>query len=308
MAVTIHDLAKIAGLNASTISRALRGDERVKPATRRRIQELARQHGYSPNLPARQLARGKTGNLWFCFGSADSDIERQTAVRLNELFHRQGFDLLLVLHNNSPERFRQQLKKLYQQAADAAILIPPNDTNSCESLTELVNSLPVPHLFLDRYWEGVECPVVTTDNAAAARHLVDRCVEWGAGQFWLDFRSDNPVVRTRARAAEKRLAELGLPWAPFEERRQLPASAGPPAVVGNAARQEFTEFPEGPLFGAFFDFWENRTPGLYRKVIICRQNFARISEISAEMLRRLIVGETPAPAFIEIPPENYLEF
>lgn len=192
MAVTIHDLAKIAGLNASTISRALRGDERVKPATRRRIQELARQHGYSPNLPARQLARGKTGNLWFCFGSADSDIERQTAVRLNELFHRQGFDLLLVLHNNSPERFRQQLKKLYQQAADAAILIPPNDTNSCESLTELVNSLPVPHLFLDRYWEGVECPVVTTDNAAAARHLVDRCVEWGAGQFWLDFRSDHP--------------------------------------------------------------------------------------------------------------------
>ena len=150
--------------------------------------------------------------------------------------------------------------------------------------------------------------VVTTDNAAAARHLVDRCVEWGAGQFWLDFRSDNPVVRTRARAAEERLAELGLPWAPFEERRQLPASAGPPAVVGNAARQEFTEFPGGPLFGAFFDFWENRTPGLYRKVIICRQNFARISEISADMLRRLIAGETPAPAFIEIPPENYLEF
>ena len=276
MAVTIHDLAKIAGLNASTISRALRGDERVKPATRKRIQELARQHGYSPNLPARQLARGKTGNLP----------------------QRPGTDGVEQDHPDDAA----------QQAADAAILIPPNDTNSCESLTELVNSLPVPHLFLDRYWEGVECPVVTTDNAAAARHLVDRCVEWGAGQFWLDFRSDNPVVRTRARAAEERLAELGLPWAPFEERRQLPASAGPPAVVGNAARQEFTEFPEGPLFGAFFDFWENRTPGLYRKVIICRQNFARISEISADMLRRLIAGETPAPAFIEIPPENYLEF
>ena len=42
VAVTIHDLARMTGLNASTVSRALRNDRRVKPATRERIQELAR--------------------------------------------------------------------------------------------------------------------------------------------------------------------------------------------------------------------------------------------------------------------------
>ncbi|HCH86845.1 MAG TPA: LacI family transcriptional regulator, partial [Lentisphaeria bacterium] len=56
MPVTIHDLAKLAGLNASTISRALRNDPRVRKSTRELVRELARRHGYTPNLPARQLA------------------------------------------------------------------------------------------------------------------------------------------------------------------------------------------------------------------------------------------------------------
>lgn len=125
MAVTIHDLARMTGLNASTVSRALRNDRRVKPATRERIQELARRKGYVPNLPARQLAAGKTGNIWFCFGSPDADIERETAVELDNRFDRAGYDLQIVLHSNQPERFRRRLEKLSQQAADAAVIIPP---------------------------------------------------------------------------------------------------------------------------------------------------------------------------------------
>ena len=85
MPVTIHDLARLAGLNASTISRALRNDPRVKEETRELIRGLARQHGYTPNLPARQLAAGKTGNIWFAFGSPQAAIELETAMNLNEL-------------------------------------------------------------------------------------------------------------------------------------------------------------------------------------------------------------------------------
>ena len=180
MAVTIHDLARLSGYNASTISRALRGDKRVKESTRRRIIELAERHGYTPNLPARQLARGKTGNIWCCFGFAEAERERNLAVRLDELLYHRGYDLQIVLHNNSPERFRQWLRKLHQKVADAADLIPPGNTEECRELVPLINALPVPHLSLDRFWPELTCPVITTDNFSAARHLVDRCLEWGA--------------------------------------------------------------------------------------------------------------------------------
>ena len=311
MAVTIHDLARLAGLNASTVSRALRGDLRVKSSTRQRIAELAAEYGYSPNLPARQLARGKTGNIWFCFGTPDSELERWPAVRLNDLFHDCGFDLQILLHNNLPERFRQQLKKLYQRSADGAVLIPPGNTDDCEQLTELVNRLPLPHVFIDRYWEELSCPVVTTDNAAATRRLVDRCAAWGAREFYLGFSHVNPVERTRGSAARKQLEKLGLPWFPYGEliRGHRNPGARPIAVLSSDGRTiGDPPLPAGgTFFGGFFDYWENPTAGAYRKVIICRQDFDAISRISAEYLQRMLAGEKELPPLTLVPPSTFSE-
>lgn len=207
MPVTIHDLAKLAGLNASTISRALRNDPRVRKSTRELVRELARRHGYTPNLPARQLAAGRSGNIWFSFGSPQAAIELETAMALNDLVTRGKYDLQLVLHNNSPERLRQHLNKLCQKVADGVLVIPPGDTDACAGLTGLVNSLPVPVIMVDRYWAGLECPVVTSDNREPVRRMIDRCVEWGARSFYLEYAGSNPVSRNRAGAARACLAE-----------------------------------------------------------------------------------------------------
>lgn len=61
--VTMADLARHAGLSKSTISRALSGDPRVKPETRRRVEELARRLRYQPHPLAKGLARNRTYTL-----------------------------------------------------------------------------------------------------------------------------------------------------------------------------------------------------------------------------------------------------
>lgn len=61
--VTMADLARYAGLSKSTISRALSGDPRVKPETRRRVEELARRLCYQPHPLAQGLARNRTYTL-----------------------------------------------------------------------------------------------------------------------------------------------------------------------------------------------------------------------------------------------------
>ncbi|MEL7537065.1 MAG: LacI family DNA-binding transcriptional regulator [Pseudomonadota bacterium] len=53
--VTIKDIALEAAVDPSTVTRALQGSERVKPATRQRIAELAKRMGYVPNMAARTL-------------------------------------------------------------------------------------------------------------------------------------------------------------------------------------------------------------------------------------------------------------
>ena len=46
---TLHDLAKVAGVSVMTVSRALRGEPRVAPETRRRLLALAEEMGYTPD-------------------------------------------------------------------------------------------------------------------------------------------------------------------------------------------------------------------------------------------------------------------
>lgn len=57
---TLADLARVAGLSTSTVSRALAGNPAIRQETRDRVTALAREHGYRPNVIGRNLRTGKT--------------------------------------------------------------------------------------------------------------------------------------------------------------------------------------------------------------------------------------------------------
>lgn len=60
---TMDEVARLAGVSKSTVSRALQGDVRVKPATRDRIVSLARRHGYAVNSNARKLRQKRSNAI-----------------------------------------------------------------------------------------------------------------------------------------------------------------------------------------------------------------------------------------------------
>ncbi len=300
MPVTIHDLARLSGLNASTISRALRSDPRVRESTREMIRKLAREHGYVPNLAARQLAAGRSGNVFFCFGSPQAAIELETAIALNDLLGAE-YDLLLALHGNSPKRLKRLLEKLYQKAADGALIIPPGNTDQCvRELTGLVNGLPVPHIFVDRYWEGLDCPVVTTDNAMGARELVRQCYERGAREFLVSFAHDNEITRWREAAAIEEIRRRKLTLVEKVEAGERTA-----LIANSPLHSVAVDVPL--LCGGFFDSMEPAAQKQFKYAVICRQNFPAIAARAAQLLTALMKGRKAAK-MSKIPPLDYPVF
>lgn len=76
--VTLHHVAQLAGVSHTTVSMALRGDSRIKEATRARVLEAARSLAYVPNAAARSLAQGKSNNVAIVSSSFSSAYESET--------------------------------------------------------------------------------------------------------------------------------------------------------------------------------------------------------------------------------------
>jgi LacI family transcriptional regulator len=63
MAVTLEDVAKLAGVSHMTVSLVIRNDKRITEETRQKVLKAIKQLNYQPNYLARGLAGGKTNTI-----------------------------------------------------------------------------------------------------------------------------------------------------------------------------------------------------------------------------------------------------
>ncbi len=61
MALTLQQIAEMAGVSRSTASRVINGHPHVRPAVRERVWQIINEQGYQPNPIARLLATSRTG-------------------------------------------------------------------------------------------------------------------------------------------------------------------------------------------------------------------------------------------------------
>lgn len=101
-ATTIAELGRIAGVSGATVSRALAGNPKISEATRARITELARAHGYQINTMARNLRLKRSGAIGVLMPLGHDKGQHLTdpffmtmiAYLADEIAER-GYDLLL---------------------------------------------------------------------------------------------------------------------------------------------------------------------------------------------------------------------
>lgn len=109
---TIADVAEAAGVSVSTVSRALRGLDRVNPETRKRIEEQAQRLHFSFSRSASSLASGRTMRVAVLLPSEMSSWFNSHAFEgVYEVLSAQGYDVIpyIVWTADELDRFFQSL-------------------------------------------------------------------------------------------------------------------------------------------------------------------------------------------------------
>ena len=318
MSVTIHDIAKLTGFNASTVSRALRQDPRISEPTAALILRTAEQLGYVMNLAARNLAEGRTGLVALIMNSPENRHQALPASAMNEALAANGYTLMILLHNGTRQSLSGCIAKLEQKICDAVVMIPPSEELFDPALIDRMNNLPMPLCFLDRWLEEVERPAVTTNVEVSIRGLMDCVLREKADGALLYQSANNSVARSRFSWAGRLLNARGIPWTgdprnlnAFVKRsnvRTLAVFADSPWDPGNLPTLLSGVPQVKRCIGAMFDPWDNYPPDFYDRIFLCMQNFPEIGRCSAKLVLDMLHGRQPEMARTEIPPIKIIEF
>lgn len=119
----ISDIIKATGLSHGTISMALRNDKSVKKATRLKVQQVARELNYVPNLLAGSLSGGRTRIIGVMLTVATPDLV-PVMLKLQELSERDNYTLSTFFSYYDDEREAAAFRHLCQIRAEGVIWIP----------------------------------------------------------------------------------------------------------------------------------------------------------------------------------------
>jgi LacI family transcriptional regulator len=148
------EIAKLAGVSRSTVSRVINGYSNVPESTRERVMKVIRDNGYYPHLSGQLLAGKKTGTLgffWISLGDIACDsLSSSYFVNVTEAAAQNGHLILTcILKNLTDCENKCWVKKVFTQGRiDGGIFIGVN--NSEPVIEELISNGHVVGIF-DHY-------------------------------------------------------------------------------------------------------------------------------------------------------------
>lgn len=168
--VTLHDVARRAGVSPMTASRVFAGKASVAERSRAAVLAAADELGYVPNEVARSLRNNRSHVIALIVSDIENAFFATIAKTAEKALTEAGYRLMISSSDEDGDQERDLLQGVGQVRADA-LLITPTPHNR-ELLARMRRS-GLPIIQLDRAISGLDCPSVLLDNAAAAALAID---------------------------------------------------------------------------------------------------------------------------------------
>lgn len=164
---TSHDVARLAGVSQSTVSRVFGSGAKVSPTKKSKILKAAAKIGYRPNAMARGLITRKSGLVGIILRSLQNPYYPIILEQFQQSLAKSGYHLIFI--NTSNEAIDQpEISRLLEYNVEGVII---TDALLTSSAAATFRQLQIPVIFFNRSAKSIPTSSVCCDNYLAARQL-----------------------------------------------------------------------------------------------------------------------------------------
>ncbi|WP_165218899.1 LacI family DNA-binding transcriptional regulator [Schaalia sp. ZJ1691] len=204
---TLSDVATLAGVSVSTVSKALNDRSDIAESTKNRIREIADDIGFTPNSLAKSLLTGRTGTVGLITHDLEGRFSLPVLMGVEDAFGINRMSVLLCDARGDMIREQYHVELLRERRVDGLIVVGARP----DPRPTLHTNPGVPVVYAYAPSTSPEDYSIIADHQASGELAVDHLVDIGRSRIAII--SGDPTYGAsteRTSAALNRLAEHGL--------------------------------------------------------------------------------------------------
>ncbi|MFC7738169.1 LacI family DNA-binding transcriptional regulator [Roseomonas sp. GCM10028921] len=205
---TAYDVARLAGVSQSAVSRSFTEGASVSDATRRKVMEAAAALGYRPNLAARALITRRSGIIGVAVSYLENQFYPRVLEELSQALGQAGYRMLLFTAKRH-ESSDPVLEEVMRYRVDAILLLSASLSSHFDAECQRAG---IPVILVNRRTDSPNVWGVTGDNNGGARTIAAFLAAGGHRRFaFMAGLEDASTSREREEGFARQLAAQKLP-------------------------------------------------------------------------------------------------
>ena len=173
---TIKDVARLAGVSISTVSKYLNGGN-VRPEKLESIRSAIAQLDYRTNPFARGLKANRSRSIGILLPTMTAPFFGTMVTALDKVLRENGYHSIICCYGSNHGLERDYLSFLLTTGIDGLVYVP--EDLSADEYDELIAQRPVPVVQVDRVIQGISTDAVLVNNTETVYNAVSTLLEKG---------------------------------------------------------------------------------------------------------------------------------
>jgi len=176
--VSIKDIAEVAGVSYSTVSRALNNNPLISQEVRTRVQALAQSMGYSPNALAQGLLSHRTHSIGVIITTISDRFFVDILKGVEEKAKAANIAMFLAVSNNDPDHEIRIIENFNRRRVDGVIVAASRLSNDYANRLEEIH---IPIVVVNNQAEGEyqNLHSIYVDDYAGGKLAMQHLIELG---------------------------------------------------------------------------------------------------------------------------------